>query len=305
MLTGFPRTRWPRRRFSESCAVRISVKILRIWEFRAIMGIMTGLLGCCSSSTLGSRANDYVKTLATLHWLHYSPCSRGCWTNNTLAARSLSPNEALCMISNPSVNSNWSHSPETLNSGKNWRLKYNRAPLLYYIKLSAAFQSHWYIQTGVTVRKRSIRVKNWPFCVPRDLEIWWITLKNNRAPLLYYIKLCAAFQSHWYIQTGVTVWKLSIWVKTGDFFVPCDLENWRMTLKNNRAPLPCCFKLCASFHSHWCIQTGVTVRKRPCDHEIWWMTLKNNRAPLLSNIKLCASFHHHMWIKLELRSGNG
>ena len=34
------------------------------------------------------------------------------------------------------------------------------------------------------------------------------------------------------------------------FFVLCDLEIWRMTLKNNRAPLLCCFKLCASFHSH-------------------------------------------------------
>ena len=96
MLTGFPRTRWPRLRFSESYAVRISVKISRICEFRVIMGIMTGLLGCCSSSTLGSRANDYVKTLATLgFWLHHSPCSLGCWTNNTLAARSLSPNYAL------------------------------------------------------------------------------------------------------------------------------------------------------------------------------------------------------------------
>ena len=53
---------------------------------------MTGLLGCCSSSTLGSRANDYVKTLTTLgFWLHHSPCSRGCWTNNTRASRSLSP----------------------------------------------------------------------------------------------------------------------------------------------------------------------------------------------------------------------
>ena len=98
MLAGFPRTRWPRLRFSESYAVRISVKISRICEFRVIMGIMTGLLGCCSSSTLGSRANDYVKTLATLgFWLHHSPCSLGCWTNNTLAARSLSPNE-YCLI---------------------------------------------------------------------------------------------------------------------------------------------------------------------------------------------------------------
>ena len=29
-----------------------------------------------------------------------------------------------------------------------------------------------------------------------------------------------------------------------------------MTLKNNRAPFLCYFKLCASFHSHWWIQTG-------------------------------------------------
>ena len=35
-----------------------------------------------------------------------------------------------------------------------------------------------------------------------------------------------------------------------------------MTLKNNRAPLLRYFKLCASFRSHLCIQTGVTVRKR-------------------------------------------
>ena len=46
------------------------------------------------------------------------------------------------------------------------------------------------------------------------------------------------------------------------FFVPCDLEIWWMTLKNNRAPVLCCFKLCASFHSHRWIHTKVTVRKR-------------------------------------------
>ena len=46
-------------------------------------------------------------------------------------------------------------------------------------------------------------------------------------------------------------------------FVPCDLEIWWMTLENNRAPLLCCFKLCATFHSHPWIQTGVAVRKRP------------------------------------------
>ena len=80
-----------------------------------------------------------------------------------------------------------------------------------------------------------------------------------------------------------------------------------MTLKNNRTPDPCYFKLCASFRSHWWIQTRVTVWKRPIcvkmddlfeprDLKIWRM--KNNRASILSTIKLCASFHCHMWILL-------
>ena len=46
-----------------------------------------------------------------------------------------------------------------------------------------------------------------------DLEIWWMTLENNRAPLLYCFKLCASFHSHQWIQTGVTVRKRPIWVK--------------------------------------------------------------------------------------------
>ena len=41
-----------------------------------------------------------------------------------------------------------------------------------------------------------------------------------------------------------------------------DLEIWRMTLKNNKAPPLCCFQLCAWFHCHMWIQTGVRVRKR-------------------------------------------
>ena len=46
------------------------------------------------------------------------------------------------------------------------------------------------------------------------------------------------------------------------FLEPCDLEIWRMTLRNNRAPLLSIIKLYASFHHHMWIQTGVTVRKR-------------------------------------------
>ena len=142
-------------------------------------------------------------------------------------------------------------------------LKNNRAPLLCYFKLCASFCSHLWFQTWVTVRKRPIWVKIDDFFEPCDLEIWRMTLKNNRAPLLCYFKLCASFCSHRWFQTWVTVRKRPIWVKFRRFLEPCDLEIWRMTLKNNRAPLLFYFKLCASFRSHWCIDTWVTVRKRP------------------------------------------
>ena len=57
-----------------------------------------------------------------------------------------------------------------------------------------------------------------------DLEIWWLTFENNRAPLLYHIKLCASLQSHRWSQTWVTVRKRSIRVKIGNF-------SSRVTLK--------------------------------------------------------------------------
>ena len=84
--------------------------------------------------------------------------------------------QALCIISYPLVNSNWSYSPETSNLGK--------------------------------IRR---------FLEPCNLEIWRMTLQNSRAPLLCYFKLCTAFRSHWWIQTGVTVRKRPIWVKYDDF----------------------------------------------------------------------------------------
>ena len=117
------------------------------------------------------------------------------------------------------------------------------------------------------------------FLEPGDLEIWQMTLKNNRAPLQCYFKLCASFCSHWWIQTGVTVRKRPIWVKFGVFLEPCDLEIWRMTFKNNRAPLLCCFQLCAWFYCHMWIQTGVKSPETAklgvdlCDLDLWPLTL--------------------------------
>ena len=85
------------------------------------------------------------------------------------------------------------------------------------------------------------------FFSPCDLETWWMTSKNVRAHLLYYIKICASYQILRWIQTEVTVRKRSIRVKIGEFFVPCDLEILWMTLENNRAPHLYVIKLCASF----------------------------------------------------------
>ena len=99
-----------------------------------------------------------------------------------------------------------------------------RAPILHYVKLCASSQTPRWIKTGVTVRKRSIRVKICDFFVPCHLDIWWMTLKNNMTLLLCYIKLYASFQSHRWIQTGVTVRKRSIRVKIGDFVSPVTLK---------------------------------------------------------------------------------
>ena len=60
---------------------------------------------------------------------------------------------------------------------------------------------------------------------PCDLEIWLMTLKNNRVPLLSNITLCASFNHHMWIQTGVTVRKRLSWVLTS-VTLTFDLWPW-------------------------------------------------------------------------------
>ena len=140
-----------------------------------------------------------------------------------------------------------------------------------------------------------------------DLDIWWMTSKNNRAPLLYYIKLSA---SNWSYSPGL--------FKSGQnrqFFLPHDLGIWWMTLKNNRAPPLCYVKLCASFQSDRWIQTWFIIRK----HSIWVkvsdllsrVTLKFDGWPWKTTGRLfytASSFLHHFKaigeFKLELKSRN-
>ena len=99
-----------------------------------------------------------------------------------------------------------------------------KTPFLCYFKLCASFRSHRWLQTEVTVWKRPIRLKIGDFVSQCDLKIWQMTLKTNGAPFLTYFKLYASFNSHWWIQTGVTVRRRPTWVKIGDFWSPVTLK---------------------------------------------------------------------------------
>ena len=128
------------------------------------------------------------------------------------------------------------------------------------------------------------------------LAVWpWnsrMTVKCNRVPLLCYFKLCASFRSHWWIPTGVTVWKRLIWVKIDDFFS-------RVTLKFDGWPwktIGHLFYATSSFVYH-CIAIGEFKLELQSGNAqsgsnstlfraVWpWNFMddldKNNRAPLL------------------------
>ena len=74
----------------------------------------------------------------------------------------------------------------------------------------------WKLRPAYSPETPNLGQNRWCF-VPCDLEIWWMTLENNRAPLLCCSKLWATFHSHRWIQTGVAVWKRPIWIKFDDF----------------------------------------------------------------------------------------
>ena len=94
--------------------------------------------------------------------------------------------QAVCIISKPWMSSNWSYSPETLNSGQNRQ-----------------------------------------FFVQWDLEMSRITLKNNRAPLLFCPRLCASYKSHGWIQNGVTVRICSQFGSKSA--IVCPVRPWNLT----------------------------------------------------------------------------
>ena len=173
------------------------------------------------------------------------------------------------------MNSNWSYCPETLNLIKigdfssHVTLKFDGWPSetighLFYIASSFVHHSitigefELKLQSGNAQfgSKSAIYCPVWPWNLMDGLE--------KKIGLLFSV---ASSSMHHFITIGEFKLKNSPETlnsgQNQQFFVPRYLEIWRMTLKNNRALLLCYFKLCALFHSHWWIQTGVTVRKRP------------------------------------------
>ena len=137
----------------------------------------------------------------------------------------------------------------------------NRASLLCYFKLCVSFHTHWWFKIWVTVRKRPIWVK----C---DDFLSRVTLKFDGWPWKTIGHLFYATSS--FVQHFVPIGEFKLELQSGNaqsgsnlaILAPCYLEIWRMTLKNNRAPLLSNIKLYVSFHHHMSVQTGVTVRKR-------------------------------------------
>ena len=193
--------------------------------------------------------------------------------------------------------------------------KNNRAPLLCCFKLYASFYRHQWIQTKVTVRKRSIRVKIgdfffpvWPWNLTDDLEKQWgassllfqawciISQPSMNSKLSHSPEIRNLGQNQW-------------------FFVLCDLEFDRWPWKTKGYLLystsSCVYHFVAIANSNWSYspETPNLGQKRRFVSQV---TLKFDRWPwkAIWHLSLAtSSFLHHFVIicefNLELQSGNG
>ena len=112
---------------------------------------------------------------------------------------------------------------------------------------------------------------------PCDLDIWPMTLKNNRASLIYYFKLCASFRSYWWIQTGVTagntqsgsnstiIWAVWPWNWTDDLE-----KQYGTSSKQHQAV---CIISSSYVYSNWSYSPeAVKFGFDLCDLDLWRLT---------------------------------
>ena len=197
--------------------------------------VLTSIMNRHYMNTLSNKANlrDLIAATDLVMLLKldsnrrfFSPCDLEIWW--IIEHLFYTTSMFLCIISNPSVNSNWSYSPETLNWIDDFfscvTLKFDGWPWKttgHFFYTTASFVHHF---VDIDEFKLELQSGNAQFGTksmifkPCDLEIWRMTLKNNRAPLLCYFKFCASFRSHWWIDTRATVRTRPIWVKFDIFF---------------------------------------------------------------------------------------
>ena len=179
--------------------------------------------------------------------------------------------QALCIISKPSVNS-IRFSPETPNLGRNRQFLEPCDPEIWQMTLKTigdlCYATSSFVHHVVAIGEFKLKLQSANFqLVSKSIFFSRVTLKFDRWPWKTTVHLCYATPScvHHFVANGE--FKLDIQsgnaqLGSNSFFGRCDLEIWQVTLKNNKAPLLSNIKLCASFHHHILIQTGVTVRKR-------------------------------------------
>ena len=156
---------------------------------------------------------------------------------------------------------------------------------------------------------------NWWFFGPFVLEFGWMILKNNKAPLLWPLKICAPFHSNLRIETTVIYHPEMLKSESNwRFFFPYDPIGWMTLEKKNKAPLLCHFKFYASFHSHLWIQIGVLDWKCPnwgkicfhlCNLDLWpwpfaWTSLlsrviTHENFMMIRLEKHCVTDRHKVW----------
>ena len=149
-------------------------------------------------------------------------------------------------------------------------------------------------------------------CVTMQFDVWpWKTIGH-----LFYVT--SSFVHHF-----VAIGELKLELQSGNAQFGSNSTIFRAAwpwnlmddLENNRTPLQCYFKLCASFRRHRWFQTGDIVRKRAIwvkiddfqgrmtlQYDVWpWKTIGH----VFNGI---SSFVHHFVafgdFKLEIQSGN-
>ena len=127
-----------------------------------------------------------------------------------------------------------------------WRV--NKANLRDLIAATGLVISNW-IQIVNFSAHVTVKFDGWPCKTIGHLFYATSSFVHHFVPIgEFKLKLQsgnAQSGSNWMIFRAVRPWNLTV------------------TLQYNRAPLLCYFKLCASFRSHWWIQTSITVGKRP------------------------------------------